>query len=163
MGNGSNNGYFETNGGHHTDDTNQTGQFTQDNGLNQMGYDNVQGYNGFDQSGQYQNNQYNTGFDPLIAQKMSAQYLLWLILGILQSLSICCCNWFGVVTGILTIVMVVRAKKAFQRGDMYRSMSSLKAAMIINIIGWVLLIVTSIVNIVAGTFSVIFNAFGGTY
>lgn len=152
MGNGSNDGYFETGSGHNNinSQNNQTGDFEQNNTSFS------QGNTGFGQNGQYQNNQYNS-FDPLLAQKFTARYMIWLILGIAQSLSLCCCNWFGVLTGIATIVLVLKAKKEFNRGNLYKSVSNLKIAGIINIIGWVILVVVSILNLIFGTFQVLFS------
>ena len=138
MGQGSNDGYFETNGGQNNQ---QTDFNQQQNGFNQQ-------QNGFNQQ-QYQG--FNQ-FDPLMMSQFNNQYIFWLILGILQSLTLCCCNYAGIVTGLATIILLIAGKLQVNKGNINKGVKMLKIAKIINLLGWVILIVTIIVNFISGTY-----------
>jgi len=64
----------------------------------------------------------------------------------------CCCagGIFTLVTGILTIVFNNNANDAYKIGDMATYESKTKAAMITNIIGWVLAVIIGIVAFSTG-------------
>ena len=83
-------------------------------------------------------------------------YMLWLILGIVQICSLCCCNCVGCVFGIITTVFVYTANNCFKNGDMMNYQSKMKTAKIINIIGWCIIcfgIIMGIIGSITGAFS----------
>lgn len=84
-------------------------------------------------------------------------YMLWLILGIVQICSLCCCNCFTFIAGILTVIFVCGANNMYKIGDMMTYASKMKTAKIINIIGWALIIVSIVINIVTGIFNSIMS------
>ena len=91
-------------------------------------------------------------------QNMNApDYMLWLILGIIQICSLCCCNCAGLIFGILTTVFVITANKAFKMGDNITYQSKMKTAKIINLIGWGLMVVGWVIEIVSGIFNSVIN------
>lgn len=84
------------------------------------------------------NMQYNLGNAP--------NYILWLILGIIQICSVCCCGIPTMVCGIVTVIFAVTANQQFQQGNAVLYIKKMRAAKIWNIIGWVLLVLSFILN-----------------
>ncbi|MCR5208952.1 MAG: CD225/dispanin family protein [Lachnospiraceae bacterium] len=89
------------------------------------------------------------------------KYSLWLTLAIVQMVLGCCCagGIFTLVTGILTIVFDNNANDAYQIGDMTTYESKIKAAMITNIIGWVISVVIFVFAIGTGVLEGVSEAF----
>lgn len=77
-------------------------------------------------------------------------YMLWLILGIVQICSLCCCNCVMFIFGTLTVVFACIANNAFKNGDMFTYQAKLKVAKILNIIGWCIGILGWIISLVSG-------------
>ena len=107
----------------------------------------------FNNSGFNQNA--DQGSNPYVAPPnngKSPKYTLWLTLAIVQMVLGCCCSGgiFTLVTGILTIVFNNNANDAYKIGDMATYESKNKAAMITNIIGWVLAVIIGIVAFSTG-------------
>ena len=93
----------------------------------------------------------NTNFVP--QQGSAPDYTLWLILGIVQICLICCCNIFTCVCGIITVVSICQANNYFKTGNLPMYQGKLKTAKTANIIGWALIVLSLIINIVTGMFS----------
>lgn len=89
-------------------------------------------------------------------------YMLWLILGIAQTISTCCCcgGCVSLVFGILTMVFASQANGAFKIGDVNKYRSKLNTAKIMNIIGWVLTIGLTILGMVTGLAGTILEEIG---
>ena len=83
------------------------------------------------------------------------EYTLWLILGIIQMISLCCCNCVAFVFGLITVIMITGGNNAFKNGDMATYQSKLKTAKIVNIIGWVVMFGGVILSLVTGAFGMI--------
>lgn len=78
-------------------------------------------------------------YQPVNNQNVHApNYMLWLILGIIQILNMCCCNPFTAVCGIITMVLAIKADKEFLKGNFYEYQTNMEVAKILNIIGWCL-------------------------
>ena len=110
------------------------------------------------------NSNMNQGSNPYVAPPnngKSPKYTLWLTLAIVQMVLGCCCSGgiFTLVTGILTIVFNNNANDAYKIGDMATYESKNKAAMITNIIGWVLAVLIGIFAISSGAFKGIMEAY----
>lgn len=86
-------------------------------------------------------------------------YMLWLVLGIVQICTLCCCNCFTFIFGILTVIFACIANTAFKNGNMVEYHSKIKLAKILNIVGWVLLIGGTILNFVMGVFEAAMDMF----
>ena len=95
--------------------------------------------------GQYGfNNQVNTSTN-------APNYKLWLILGIIQTcLFCCCCSVITCIFGIATIILAVTANNYFKQGNMVLYRARMKAAMIVNIIGWVVTFLGFIIGLATG-------------
>lgn len=87
------------------------------------------------------------------------QYTLWLVLGIVQALSLCCCNIFCFGTGLATILIAVKANNAFKMGNIPQYQKDINTAKIINLVGWGLLILGIIGQIFTGMFSAMAEIF----
>lgn len=95
-------------------------------------------------------NNTNTGMN-------APDYMLWLILGIIQIVTLCCCNCVAPIFGIITVIMVVGANNKYKTGDAFGYQKSMKTAKIINIVGWVLMFAGTIISFVTGMFSSIMD------
>ncbi len=92
---------------------------------------------------QYQQTQMNNN------QNVNApNYILWLILGIVQITNICCCNPFTSVCGIITVILAIKANKEFLNGKFYEYQANMKVAKILNILGWCLVPIGFIIWII---------------
>ena len=108
----------------------------------------------------YNNQQmYNNNMGTQPTGMNAPDYMLWLILGVIQIILICCCNLFSFIMGILTVVFVIAANNQYKMGNMLGYQSKIKVAKIINIVGWVLMIVNFVVAIVGGIFEIIAGIF----
>ena len=89
-------------------------------------------------------------------------YMLWLILGIVQTISTCCCcgGCISLVFGILTMIFAVQANGAFKVGDVMKYKSKINTAKIINIVGWVLTVGLMILGMVTGLAGAILEELG---
>lgn len=87
------------------------------------------------------------------------QYTLWLVLGIVQALSLCCCNIFCFGTGLATILIAVKANNAFKIGNIPQYQKDINTAKIVNLVGWGLLILGIIGQIFTGMFSAMAEIF----
>lgn len=101
----------------------------------------------------------NNGFNQQMNQGNAPDYMLWLILGIVQICLLCCCNIFTCICGIITVVMVVQANNYFKCGNYPMYQGKIRSAKIANIIGWALIILSLVINIFSGVFSAIAEAF----
>lgn len=101
----------------------------------------------------------NNNFNQPVGQGNAPDYMLWLILGIVQICLICCCNIFSCVCGVITVIMAVQANNYFKYGDYNMYQARIKSAKIVNIIGWALIVVSIVLNIVTGVFSAITSSF----
>lgn len=75
-------------------------------------------------------------------------YILWLVLGIVQIMNICCCNPFTSVCGIITVILAIKANKEFLNGKFYEYQANMKVAKILNILGWCLVPIGFIIWII---------------
>lgn len=92
---------------------------------------------------QYQQTQINN------TQNVHApNYILWLVLGIVQIMNICCCNPFTSVCGIITVILAIKANKEFLNGKFYEYQANMKVAKILNILGWCLVPIGFIIWII---------------
>lgn len=115
----------------------------------------------FNNQNSYNQNNYNgmnNTFNQSVGQGSAPDYMLWLILGIVQICLICCCNIFSCVCGIITVIMAVQANNYFKYGNYTMYQARIKSAKIANIIGWALIVVSIVLNIVTGVFSTIANS-----
>ena len=105
------------------------------------------------------NQNYNQNNVPADGDK-SPKYTLWLVLAIVQIVAGCCCSGgiFTLITGVLTIVFANNGNAAYKMGDMETHDSKMKAAMIVNIIGWVISVVMFIIMMLTGAFQGFANA-----
>lgn len=83
------------------------------------------------------------------------EYMLWLILGIVQMLGLCCCNCVAFGFGLATVLLISNANNAFKNGDMMTYQSKVKTAKIVNIIGWVIMFSGVIISLVTGAFDMV--------
>lgn len=125
----------------------QTGQYNSQYGQN----DNQYGQNGQDFN---QNTGLNQGFTGLNAP----DYMLWLILGIVQVFTLCCCNCTAPITGAITIVLVIMANNSFKSGNAMDYSSKMNIAKIVCCIGYGLMIVGIIISFFSGIVSSILDA-----
>ena len=72
-------------------------------------------------------------------------YMLWLVQGILQIFQLCCCGCIQFIFGILTIIYASQANKAFKECNLITYKEKIRLAKILNIIGWVLGIIITLV------------------
>lgn len=96
--------------------------------------------------GQYGfNNQANTNPN-------APNYILWLVLGIVQTCSFCCCctGFVTFIFGIITIILAVVANNYFKQGNMILYRARMKAAMIVNIVGWVVMLIGFFIGLATG-------------
>lgn len=107
----------------------------------------------------YQQQNYQQGYQQGYQQQgIVNQYMTWLIAGAVQVLCLCCCcSWMSLITGIMTIVFAVLANQAYNSNDQMAYYKNIKIAKISNIVGWVLLLVGIVINMVAGIFANILN------
>lgn len=116
---------------------------------------------GGNQFGQQYNQQYSQ--QPNLNSGMNApDYMLWLILGIIQIITLCCCNCVAPIFGIITVVTVIGANNKYKAGDIVGYQSSIKTAKIVNIVGWVIMFAGSIIGVASGMLSSILEAVTNT-
>lgn len=101
----------------------------------------------------------NNGFNPQMNRGNAPDYILWLILGIIQICLLCCCNLFTCMCGVITVIIAVQANKYFKCGNYAMYQGKIRSAKTVNIIGWVLMIVSLAINIFSGVFSAIVELF----
>lgn len=120
--------------------------------------DNNAGYNQ-NQSNMYAGNEYNnvTGSNDGIFQspttlqqqqiytKPRGNCILWIILGVIQLCLSGFCVW-TIITGILTIVFAISAQVAKSLLQVIKLQNRLRLARIVNIIGWIIMIVSLIMD-----------------
>ena len=87
------------------------------------------------------------------------EYTLWLILGIVQMLGLCCCNCIAFGFGLGTVITISNANNAFKNGDMMTYQSKVKTAKIINLIGWAIMFGGVIISFVTGAFGMVSEMF----
>lgn len=150
-----NNQYGQT--GQSFDNANATGQNSQYGQANQnfngQNFGSNQTFGGPNLSGQgFGNNQNFVGMN-------APDYMLWLILGIIQILALCCCNCVGPITGIITVIMVVSANNLYKSGDAVNYSSKMNIAKIVCCIGFGLMLVGWIIGIISGIFESIVQLF----
>ena len=110
------------------------------------------------QNYQQQNYQQFNSFNAQPQQGPINQYMTWLIAGGVQALCLCCCcSWMSLVTSIVTIVFAVMANQAYNSNDLHSYHKNINIAKYANIVGWVLLVIGFVINIVAGWFTHILN------
>lgn len=80
-------------------------------------------------------------------------FMLWLILGLIQTISCCCGGCIALITGIITIVFACMANDCYKSNNMAVYQSKMQVAKIVNIIGWIL----SVLCIIASIFTGVFN------
>lgn len=85
------------------------------------------------------------------------EYTLWLVLGIIQIVCICCCNPFTTICGIITVVFVYAANNAYKINNTELYQSKIKSAKIVSIIGLALFVGGIILNIVLGMCTTLMN------
>lgn len=90
---------------------------------------------------------------------MAPNVMLWIVLGAVQALFICCCNVLSFLAGVATIILACMANTAFNTGNMKGYQDNIKYAKIVNIAGWVLMVLGFILNIVFGLFDLITSLF----
>lgn len=127
---------------------------------------------GDDHNGNYsQNNEFNnqnqsenwdnpTGFgnnNGMMNSKLDSDIQLLFILGIIQVLMVCCCNFMTFIAGIVTLVLVSKAKSIHGYGNQQQASNMVTKAKIANVVGWILLVLNTIINLVAGVFRVVFD------
>lgn len=129
---------------------------------NNTGYNNnttgAYSSNGYDQNGNFQNGGFGNnggGIDP----KLDSDLQLWFILGIVQVCLICCCNYLTFITGIITLIFASKAKSFIGFGNQYQAKEYVNKAKIVNLIGWGLMVINIVINIISGVFSVITDKF----
>lgn len=111
---------------------------------------------------QYVNQQmYNQQMgNPMMSTGTNApDYMLWLVLGIVQIVLICCCNLLACIAGVLTVIFVIAANNSYKMGNMIDYQSKMKTGRIINIVGWVLMIANLVIAFFAGVFELITGIF----
>lgn len=86
-------------------------------------------------------------------------YMLWLILGIIQICLVCCCSFPTAICGIITVIAICSANTWYKSGNIGMYQAKLKTAKLANIIGWALMIIIFVVNIVGGIFEAVFALF----
>ena len=106
---------------------------------------------GMNNNGMNPNNMGNGGKDP------NTDITIWTVLGIIQIILVCCCNFTTFITGIITMVFISKAKTALYTSDVQSFTSYVKSAKIANLIGWGLMILNILLNVVLGTFSFVFD------
>lgn len=134
-----NNGYgnYNANQGMNQETQQQNNGYDANQTMGQM----AQQYEGYGfQGGMNTNNNNNTS-----SGQSAPDYILWLILGIVLTCTVCCCfNCAGPVFGIITIVLALMANSAFKIGNMVEYQSKIKSAKIVCIIGLIWLAVSTI-------------------
>lgn len=107
---------------------------------------------------QQQNYQQFNNFNNQPQQGPINQYMTWLIAGAVQALCLCCCcSWMSLATSIVTIVFAVIANQAYNSNDLRSYHKNINIAKYANIVGWVLLVIGFVINLVAGWFTHILN------
>lgn len=104
-------------------------------------YNTNQGMN-MNQEQSQQNNGYGMNMNNNRLSQNAPNYMLWLILGILQICTLCCCNFSGPIFGVITVVLSIISNNAFKGRDMIEYQSKIKAAKIVCIVGFGFMIVT---------------------
>lgn len=84
-------------------------------------------------------------------------YTLWLILGIIQTCLICCCNCLSFITGVVTIVLVIMANNSYKVGNGPDYVNKMKIAKIVCSVGWGLMIVGWVISLATDIFSTLIN------
>jgi hypothetical protein len=108
---------------------------------------------GFGQGGMYQTPG-NTNFTQPTGVN-APNYTLYLILSIILIAGICCCNVVSLVLGIISIVYLTQANSFFKMGNMAMYEAKIKVSKILIIVGYALIVLGIILNIVSGAFSTI--------
>lgn len=118
----------------------------------------------YDNNGnQYNNQQFNSQPVNNMGGVNAPDYMLWLILGIAQLVTMCCCNCTGLIFGGLTVFFAVKANNKYKVGDAYGHQHDIKIAKILNIVGWVLMFGGTIINFVTGTFTTVMESVKGMF
>lgn len=118
---------------------------------------------GMNNNPQTENNnayQQNTQSYNTVPAQNSPDFTLWLVLGIIQICMICCCNCLSLITGTITVVLVILANNSYKAGNLADHDSKIKIAKIVNLVGWGLFVVNIIINLVGGVFSSVMSAIG---
>lgn len=131
------------------------GAYNPNQGMN-MNYNNT---NAGNNNGGYNPNQgtnmnYSGGINMSNSIK-APDFMLWLLLGIAQICTLCCCNCFTFIFGILTVIFACMANTAFKNNNIAGYQSNIKTAKICNIIGWACIVLSIVLNIVTGLFSTV--------
>ena len=79
-------------------------------------------------------------------------YMLWLILGIVQICTLCCCNCTAPITGIITVILVVMGNTSYKQGNLMDYQSKMKIAKIVCGVGFGLMIIGWIISLFSGMF-----------
>lgn len=85
-------------------------------------------------------------------------YMLWLILGIVQICTLCCCNCTAPITGIITVILVVIGNTSYKQGNLMDYQSKMKIAKIVCGVGFGLMIIGWIISLFSGMFELIFSS-----
>lgn len=85
-------------------------------------------------------------------------YMLWLILGIVQICTLCCCNCTAPITGIITVILVVMGNTSYKQGNLMDYQSKMKIAKIVCGVGFGLMIIGWIISLFSGMFELIFSS-----
>ena len=82
-------------------------------------------------------------------------YILWLSLGILQILTLCCFNYIAVVLGIIAVILIILANSEFKNGKIIRCKKKINIAKILIVISITFTLVTLVIDIIAIILSII--------
>ena len=82
-------------------------------------------------------------------------YILWLSLGILQILTLCCFNYIAVVLGIIAVILIILANSEFKKGKIIRCKKKINIAKILIVISITFTLVTLVIDIIAIILSII--------
>lgn len=139
----------------------QTGQ-PQENSFGQGGQQTTPFGQGqqYGQTGQGFNQQYGqpNGVDNIAAMAggfigtSAPDYMLWLILGIVQICTLCCCNCTAPITGIITVILVVMGNTSYKQGNLADYQSKMKIAKIVCGVGFGLMLIGWIISLFTGVF-----------
>lgn len=151
--NGYNNGYDNGNNGYNNGNNGynngNNGYNNGNNANNNSGYfESPVNNGGYNQNNFEANQQFMQGNNPM--DNGAKEYVLWLVLGIIQALSICCCNWVAVITGTITIIFAIQANSQRLMGNYYAFKKKIGVAKVVNLIGWGLMVVSIVLNLVFG-------------
>lgn len=115
---------------------------------NNTNYDNIYGQAGqnFQQT---QNNVYGQQNSQQAQNSNAPEYMVILILSVIQILTICCCTPLTCIMGIISLASIIGANSEFKDGNYIAYQSKSKTAKITNITGWVLFGISLIIHIIA--------------